>query len=353
MERTKKPVLLSTQLQRKVAIGTKEKYIEYEGNFGGNNISTGSTLLDLAISGGRVRGGGLPSGILVEIFGPSGSGKTVLLSEIAGNIQAKGGEVKFHDPEARLNQQFAKMFGLELKKGDYYRPDTIPEVFKIVRSWEPKGKEGTVHGIMADSLAALSTDQEMDKEEGDKMGMRRAKEFSEELRKTCRILAQNNFLMVCSNQVRVNIGGGDWGPKYTTPGGEAVGFYSSLRLKTQITKKIKKEKSYHGKTTSRVIGVEIDVEVFKNSVWKPFRTAPVTIIFDYGVDDIRQNLQFVKNYSKSSVYTIGDESLDKSMDEAILKIEEDEREEELRQEVIQLWNKIESQFNSHRKSKRS
>jgi len=352
MERTKKPESLSSQMQRKVATSGKEKYTEFEGHFGGNNISTGSTLLDLAISGGRVRGGGLPSGILVEIFGPSGSGKTVLLSEIAGNIQAKGGEVKFHDPEARLNQQFAKMFGLELKEGDYHRPDTVPEVFKEVRNWEPEGKKDTVHGIMADSLAALSTDMEMGKDEGDKMGMRRAKEFSEELRKTCRILAQNNFLMVCSNQVRVNVDAGQWAPKYSTPGGEAVGFYSSLRLQTSITKKIKKEKTYHGKAISRIIGVEIDITVFKNSIWKPFRVAPLTIIFDYGVDDIRQNLQFVKNFSKNAFYSIGEEKLDKEMDASIAKIEEDGREEELRQEVILLWDKIELQFDSHRKPKR-
>ena len=84
MERTKKPIPLSTQMQRKVATVSREPFEEYEGHFSGNNISTGSTLADLAISGGRIRGGGLPSGILVEIFGPSGSGKTVLLSEIAG-----------------------------------------------------------------------------------------------------------------------------------------------------------------------------------------------------------------------------------------------------------------------------
>ena len=261
-------------------------------------------------------------------------------------------EVKFHDPEARLNPIFARMFGLKLKEGDYYQPNTVPEVFETVRTWKPKAKRGVTHGVMADSLAALSTDMEMEKKEGDKMGMRRAKEFSEELRKTCRILAQNNLLMVCSNQVRVNVGGGDWGPKYTTPGGEAVGFYSSLRLMTKVLKKIEKIKSYHGKETKRIIGVEIEIEVFKNSIWKPFRKAPITIIFDYGVDDIRQNLQFVKNYSKKKFYTINEESLGVSMDEAIDKIEEDGREEELRQEVILLWNKIELQFDSHRKSKR-
>jgi recombination protein RecA len=351
IQRTKKVEKLSKQIQRKVATTKKEKYVEFEGTFLGDNISTGSTLLDLAISGGRVRGGGLPAGILVEIFGPSGSGKTVMLSEIAGNIQSKGGEVKFHDPEARLNKQFAKMFGLTLKDEDYSRPDTIPELFKAVRAWEPEGDK-VIHGIMADSLAALSTDQEMDNEEGDKMGMRRPKEFSEQLRRTCRILAQNNYLMVCSNQVRVNVGATQWSPKYSSPGGEAIGFYSSLRLQTQIKNKIKKEKTYHGKAISRIVGVDVEISVFKNSIWKPFRTAPVTIIFDYGVDDIRQNLQVLKNFSKGNMYTLGSQKLDKSMDVSIQMVEDEGLEESLRQEVILLWNKIEMQFDSHRKPKR-
>jgi len=349
--RTKKTEKISTQVKRKIEKPVLENKT-FDGFFPGNNISTGSTLLDLAISGGRVRGGGLPGGVLVEIFGPSGSGKTVLLSEIAGSIQRRGGEVKFHDPEARLNQQFAKMFGLELKEGDYYRPDTVPEVFKTVRAWDPEKGDNVIHGIMADSLAALSTDMEMDKEDGDKMGMRRAKEFSEELRKTCRILAQNNYLMVCSNQVRINVDGGQFSPKYTTPGGESVAFYSSCRLRTQITKKLKRKVKFHGKEVERTYGVDIEVEVFKNSIWAPYHKAPITIVFDYGIDDIRQNLQFVKDFSSKTVYSINNTPLDKGMDKSIAIIEETGQEEALRQEVIMLWNKIELQFKSSRKPRR-
>ena len=352
MERTNKPNL-STQVQRKItrAIADKDtpEKKEYDGDFG-TVISTGSTLLDLAISGGRIRGGGLPGGVLVEIFGPSGTGKTVLLSEIAGSIQRQKGEILFHDPEARLNKQFAAMFGFNLDEGNYYRPNTVPEVFTAVRNWSPKG-QGLIHGIMADSLAALSTDLEMEGKDGDKMGMRRAKEFSEELRKTCRILSQENYLMVCSNQVRVNVDAGQWGQKYTTPGGESVAFYSSCRLRTQLFKKETKEKTFRGKTVKRVIGVQIEVEVYKNSIWKPHHTAPVTIIFDYGIDDIRQNLQYIKQFSNKSVYTIGGNSLGNRMDEAIAKIESDRREAELKEEVISLWERIELQFQSNRKTK--
>lgn len=345
--------LLSEQMKRKVHAHSKKKE-EYDGDFG-QCISTGSTLLDLAISGGRVRGGGLPGGILVEAFGPSGSGKTVLLSEIAGAVQRQGGEIMFHDPEARLNKQFAKIFGLDIKDEDYSQPTTVPEVFKAVRAWKPDyTAKPMIHGIFADSLAALSTAQEMEKEEGDKMGMRRAKEFSEELRKTCRIIAEHNYLMVCSNQVRVNVDAGPYGQKYTTPGGEAIGFYSSLRLRFNRADKLKGPKIKVGKKeVQRVIGVNVLIEVFKSSIWKPFHTAPVTILFDYGIDDIRQNLQFVKDHTNNKIYTLRGDGLSNSIEESIKMIEDDKGATAiLRQDVIHLWEKIESKFASKRKPKR-
>lgn len=349
MEREKKPESLSSQMKRKVATPVKERK-EYDGEFG-TVISTGSTLLDLAISGGRIRGGGLPGGILVEVFGVSGSGKTILLSEIAGTVQRQGGEIMFHDPEARLNKQFAQIFGLTIKDEDYSTPDTIPEVFNTVRDWKPpKSKKNIIHGIFADSLAALSTEQEMEGKDG--MGMRRAKEFSEELRRTCRVITEKNYLMVCSNQVRQNIGATEYQPKYSTPGGEAMGFYSSLRLQTRSPEKIKVKKKIAGKEVIRIIGVEVKIEVFKSTIWKPFHTAPVTIIFDYGIDDIKANLQFLKDYTSMTVYGINGEGLGKSMEEAIQAVEKDHLEKALKEEVIDLWEDIESKFIQERKPKR-
>jgi recombination protein RecA len=191
----------------------------------------------------------------------------------------------------------------------------------------------------------------MDNKDGDKMGMRRAKEFSEELRKTCRILTQKNLLMVCSNQVRVNIDAGPYGQKYTTPGGEAIGFYSSLRLRFSRPDKIKAKEKIAGKEVTRVIGVESDVEVYKSSIWKPYRTAKVTILFDYGIDDIRQNLQFIKDHTKNTVYTLGENKLDGSMEKSIRIIEESKSEGLLREQVIDLWEDIEKKFESERKPK--
>lgn len=342
----RKPTL-SQQMIKKINSNVKEKK-EYDGNTE-QMISTGSTLLDLAISGGRIKGGGIPAGVLVEIFGAAGSGKTVLLCEIAGRIQQQGGEVMFHDPEARLNKQFAKMFGLDTEIMAYTNPDTIPEVFSKVREWSPKSK--AINGVFADSLAALSTDMEMGNKDGDKMGGRRAKEFSEQLRKTCRVLTQNNLLMVCSNQIRQNMDAGQFGQKYISPGGEAIGFYSSIRLRTTKPEKIKKEISVANRKVTRVIGVNVDIEVFKNSCWKPYRIAPLTILFDYGIDDIRQNLQFIKDHTKNTIYTVLGKNLDISLDKSIEMIEENNWVNKLKFETIELWAEIEKKFDSERKQK--
>ncbi len=347
MKRTKTKKPLADQIKKSSSKQPK-KTSEYDGDLT-NIIGTGSTLLDLAISGGRIRGGGIPGGILVEIFGPSAAGKTVLLCEIAGAIQRQKGNIMFHDPEARLNKQFARMFDLDTEDMDYGTPNTIPEVFRAVRDWEIEGGKEAINGVLADSLAALSTDLEMDNDEGDKMGMRRAKEFSEELRRTCRKLAERNILMVCSNQVRES--GNTYGPKHHSPGGLAIGFYSSLRLRLHSPKKINQTIKVAGKEVKRVIGIETEVEVFKSSVWKPYHTAPLTILFDYGIDDVRANLQFIKNYTKATVYTLDGEPLDKSMEKAITIIEEGGLAKQLREEVIDLWEEIESKFSSDRKPK--
>jgi len=343
MKRAPKP--LSKQIQKHATTPPKKKP-ELDGNTE-VMISTGSTLLDLAISGGRVRGGGIPGGIMVEIFGPHSSGKTVLLCEIAGAIQRQKGSIMFHDPEGRLNKQFAKIFDLSIEDMEYTVPDTIPQVFGGIRKWEPKG--GNIHGIIADSLAALSTNLEMDNEEGDKMGQRRAKEFSEGFRKNGRTLVEKNILMVCSNQLRESMN--SYGPKYKAPGGEAIGFWSSLRLRTSIKEKIRPKKTIGGKEVTRVTGVVIEVEVFKNSVWEPDRNATLTINFKYGIDDIRENLQFVKRYKGLTFYALNGEKLNVSLEKSIQLIEAGDLEDELKNEVIDLWESIEAKFIVNRKPK--
>jgi len=333
-------------IREQVKSSTKEvnKKEEYEGKTE-QMISTGSTLLDLAISGGRVYGGGIPGGILVEVFGPAGCGKTVLLCEIAGSVQRQGGQVMFRDPEARLNKEYAKLFGLKPDEILYDCPDTISEMFRPVKDWYPK-PASKIHGVFVDSLTALTTEMEM--EDQDKYGMRRAKEFSEELRKVCRVLKNRNFLMVGSNQIRQNVDAVVWGEKYKSPGGEALSFYASLRLRCHKPEKIKKKAG----NMEAVIGVRTKVEVYKSSVWKPYRSAYVTILFDYGIDDIMENLKYLKMVRKDTVYKVGGKKLSNSLAEAIRIVEEDGLEEQLRKEVIDTWMEIEKAFSSDRKPKR-
>ena len=339
---------MSEQVKSRVN-APKNPKSEYDGDTS-VMISTGSTLLDLAISGGRVRGGGIPGGILVEIFGPPSTGKTVLLCEIAGDIKRKGGEIMFNDPEARLNKQFAKIFDLDTDEIEYMTPNTVTEVFTAVRDWAPDNKK--INGVLTDSLAALSTDLEMDDDEGDKMGMRRAKEFSEQLRRTARLLTSTNLLMVCSNQIREVVDRGNFGPKYAAPGGKAIAFYSSLRLKTSKIGSLARTRTISGKKRKQIYGIQIEVEVEKSSVWEPSRSVPVTIDFKYGIDDIRENLKYIKDLTGSSAYVLKDRKLGTALEDAIAIVEEEELQDQLREIVIDLWEEYEEQFKVERKPKK-
>lgn len=346
-QESKKSEPLSAQVKKKIKKDkeTKSKLKGSEWHGTDTPISTGSTLLDLAITGGRFEKGGIPTGIFVEIYGPPSAGKTALLAQIAANVQRMGGKIMFHDPEARLNKQFVSMFGLDTSQIEYTIPNTVTEVFESMRKWLPEENDGQLYGIFADSLAALSTEMEMGSE--DKMGMRRAKEFSQELRKTCRVITQTGALVVCSNQIRQT--GDVYGPKYKSPGGEAIPFYASLRLRCDRPEKLKMKREIRGKEQERIIGVKTTIEVYKSSVWKPYRTADVNILFDYGIDDIRGNLQYLKNILRNKTYMIGERNLGNSLEKAIRIVEKEGLEAELKEEVINLWNEVEAEFAQPRK----
>jgi RecA/RadA recombinase len=312
-------------------------------------VSTGSTLLDLAISGWVYTNGGIPPGIMVEMFGPPGAGKTVVMCEMAGNVQRAGGKVLFDDPEGRLNAQFASLFAFDVSRAAYGRPDTVTEMFKSIRAWRPISKG--INAVFADSLAALSTDLEMKK--GDKMGQRRAKEFSEQLRVTCRELVKRNLLLVCSNQVRSNPDAGKFGEKYATSGGLAIPHYSSLRLRFNRPMKTPREITVRGKEYVRVVGVHTKVDVYKSSVGQPHYSAPLHIVYDYGIDDVRANLEYVKEKVGGASYRVDDgHRLDQGLDRSIRMVEEGELEPRLRAYTAQVWREFESKFKVERPAKR-
>lgn len=296
-------------------------------------ISTGSTLLDLAILGGRRKGGGLPAGMLVEIYGKSGSGKTALLVEAASSAQFNGGDVQFQDPEARLDKEYTRIYGLKLNKDNYHRPKYISELFKIIDEWETDPNH--INVIAADSLAAFSTETEMT--DGDKRGQLRAKEFSTGTRKMALKLAEENRLVLCSNQIRQ----GDYGD--ITPGGKAIEFYSSLRIQMKQLEKVMPEKTIRGIKQKRVIGVKSECFIAKNSVGVPYRSVPIYIMFQKGIDDVRANLQWFKDNTKGTMYNAVDKEY-KRLEDAIRYVEDNDLEQDLRDMVIDLWEEIEDKF---------
>jgi len=306
-------------------------------------ISTGSTLLDLCISGKRYPKGGIPGGIIVEIFGPASSGKTAILSELCASAQARKGSVMYLDPEGRLDQEYSKIYGMELNKEDYHMPDTVVEAFEKLRNWEPK--EGKAVNIIAtDSLAALSTDLEMDK--GDKMGMKRAKDFSAELRKTARIIKNRNCILACSNQMRE-------GERGTfTPGGQAIPYYSSLRIRVTQKELVEREvKLNSGVKISKAIGIRSECYIKKSTVDDPFRTCSIYILFNYGIDDIRGNLHYLKSMTGDTMFTCADGKRFIGIEQAIRHTESNNLADDLKKSVIKLWNAAEEAFKCSRSAK--
>lgn len=345
---------LSDQVEKKVNSPKKKEKDNFgpvKGNFT-NVVSTGSTLLDLAISGGVVKGGGIPGGgLFIEIFGPPSIGKTSMLCEIAGNVKRKKGEIQFHDPEARLSTTFARqVHDLELYDEEIEYPNTPDDVFNKIWEWSPKNTK-IINGIFVDSTAALASDLEMENKKDEYQ--RRAKLFSQGFRKAARLLKQKNYMLVCSNQIREKMDGG-FGERIDTPGGQAMKFYSSLRLRVirQRQHKLEREVTFRGRKDKQVHGVAVIVEVYKSSIWEPFHKAPLYIDFKHGIDNIRANLEYVKKWENKSVYYAGNEKLSNSMEESINMVEDNDLEDALHKQVIDIWQEIQDKFNVQRKKKK-
>ena len=312
-------------------------------------VSTGSTLLDLSISGKRIRGGGLPAGILAEFYGPSASGKSSVLASICSSAQRKGGLVRLRDPEARMDEEYATIYGINFSEEvfDYARPDTVLEFFTDLWTWKYENEAINVFG--GDSVAALSTQLEMENEEGDKRGQKQAKEFSQNLRKSARIIGGKNILAIFNNQVRQGENG------ETRSGGRAMEFYASLIVRIgKMSGKdgdIKKEiKLKSGKSVEKIIGIQSMCYVKKSTVDDPYRSCPLSIVFGYGIDTVRDELQYYKDLTKETTYNCFDKTY-QSLEKAIQYVEEFKFQKRLRNRTIDLWEEVESKFKIERKPK--
>lgn len=343
-------------LEEKVQLNIREQLIQNAGDALGKAVkdlympidtttvmTTGSTLLDLAILGGRVRGGGIPGGILVEIFGPSSSGKSIMIAELVASVQAQNGKSHIGDGEARLDKEFSEMFGGDFSLDKFWVPSTIKEVEDSLVKWNPKDPD-VINMYAIDGICSLMSQLSL-KESGDVRGQARAKELHELCRKITTNVCQKNKLVVFTNQERMT----EYGAKAT--GGDGVGYLASLRLRIKKEPKpITKSAKFAGKTVTETIGFISTVTVKKSSLDYYPRTCPLYIVRDVGIDDVRANLQYLKDAHNCNTYPAVDKEYS-VMNAAIKYIEENNLEPELREHVIDTWTGINALFQQDRKKK--
>ncbi|WP_147612692.1 recombinase RecA [Treponema pectinovorum] len=299
------------QIEKQFGAGAIMKLGTQPDSKGIDVIPSGSILLDEALGVG-----GYPRGRIIEMYGPESSGKTTLALHAIAEAQKLGGIAAFVDAEHALDPIYAKNLGVNIDELWVSQPDTGEQALEITESLV---RSGAVDIIVVDSVAALTPQKEIEGDMGDAMMGLQARLMSQALRKLTAIVNKSKCTIVFINQIRMKIGVMFGNPE-TTTGGNALKFYSSVRLE------IRRIESIDGKGEDEAIGNRVRVKVVKNKVAPPFRKVELDVYFGKGISATASLLDSAVKHGiidkRGAWYTRGEEKIGQGKENAINFLEQ-------------------------------